>query len=118
MHAIWLAIIVPLLAGAVWVVPALRVTRVWFAFFVLALLATTIWLGFDLYQFADSRDSINGAGLRTIYLFLSRTQIPALQLTLGMLTAGVLSWRLNLAARTAPGDPTIDPKQDGAGAHP
>ena len=91
----------------------MRVARVWLALFVLTFLGSIIWLGIDLYQFAESRDSINGAGLRTIYLFLSQTRIPALQLTLGMLMAAVLSWRLSRAAGTSPVDPQSDPEHEG-----
>lgn len=93
MHAIWFSLIVPACIAAVWIAPGLRIPKLWFGLCLATMLATTIWLGMDLYQFVTSRGGANGLPLRVLYVFLSQTGKPVLQLMLGTFLAGVFCWR-------------------------
>lgn len=89
----WLSIIVPILVGAEWIWPRLRAPKIWFRLFLLAFLGTMLWLGVDLYHYVEERGMSQSVGLRVIFLFLSETRIPALQLTFGFFIAGLFSSR-------------------------
>ena len=89
----WFSIIVPILVGAEWIWPQLRVPKVWFRLSWLALSGTVLWLGVDLYHYVEERGLSQSVGLRVIFLFLRETGIPALQLTLGFFIAGLFSSR-------------------------
>ena len=91
---------VPALVAAVWIWPKLRSPRVWFTLFVLAFLATAIWVGYDLTCFLQGKGSWGGVGLRTLYLFVSEPDKPVLQLIFGLFMAGLFSWIFNKPAAT------------------
>ena len=95
MHAIWFSIIVPTLGGAVWIWPQLRVPKIWFGLFFIAAVGVAVWLGMDLSEYAAEQRPSKNLALRTLFLFLSTTDIPALQLVCGLFTAGCLAIRLN-----------------------
>jgi hypothetical protein len=93
-HAIWFSILVPLMVAAVWIWPKTRSPKFWFGLFLLASLATVIWLGNDLIRFLQVKGTWDQIGLRAVYLFLSEPDKPVLQLVFGLLLAGLFSRRL------------------------
>jgi len=97
---------------SLWIVPKLRTAKVWFALFLLVFLCSAGWIGVDLYQFTQARGSSKEMGLRTLYLLLSNTNLPALQCTLGFLMGALLSWQLG-----KPVDATLDRPEANSDSH-
>lgn len=58
------------------------------------------WVGGDLIRGVEARGSSGNIGLRVIFLFLSETGKPVLQLTIGCFLAAIISWVL--ASRAVP----------------
>ncbi|MCP4461431.1 MAG: hypothetical protein GY819_01385 [Planctomycetaceae bacterium] len=84
---------VPGLVSAVLIWPQLRVPKVWFGLFGLVFVGTSWWVASDLSHFVETRSSSESMGLRTVYLFLSETGKPLLQLMCGFLAAAFISWK-------------------------
>lgn len=91
MHAIWFSIFVPALVASVWIGAKLRRPQVWFVLTLITVLATVLWVGNDLLRFAEVKGSWENAGLRTLYLFVSEPDKPALQLIFGFSMAALFS---------------------------
>lgn len=71
----------------------LRATRIWFGLCSLVLLGATVWLGWDLNLFAQDGGTWDQFPLRLLYVLLSETGKPVVQVALGSLLAAVFSWR-------------------------
>jgi len=107
-HAVWFSLIVPLILGTIWIAPELRAAGVWFTLFLLAFLCSASWIGVDLYQFTQAQGSSKEIGLRTLFLLLSNTNVPALQATFGFLMGALLSWQFGKPVQATLDRPDAD----------
>ncbi len=77
--------------AAVWIWPKLRIWKVWLVVCLLATLGTVAWLLSDLNGFEAGAKSSN-LGMRLLYVALSETDKPLIQLALGSCFATLFSF--------------------------
>ena len=53
-----------------------------------------VWLGSDVFHYVSSQGAYATIGLRLLYVLLSHTNVPAIQLIAGSFSAGLVSLRL------------------------
>ncbi|MEL7497626.1 MAG: hypothetical protein AAFN77_08460 [Planctomycetota bacterium] len=90
----WFSLFVPGLLFAIWIWPQLKMPRIWLTLFLLALIGTMVWVSMDLNEFIAARSSSNGSPRRVLYLVLSETDLPFVQLTIGFFAATLSSWQV------------------------
>ena len=85
---------------AVWVWPALRAPRFWAGVALTTLVVAGVWLGYDLSTFETQQASSSqntgspNLWLRMLYVLLSETDRPVVQVTAGSILAALFSLRI------------------------